>query len=103
MAAPVQILTANRLRDGDVVYWRAGNWVENLGDADLFADKVTAQEALSAAETAVRDRIIVSPYLFPVRNEDGTLRPLEQREIIRAAGPSVRLDLGKQGQRHVPL
>ena len=29
-----QILTANRLRDGEVVYWAAGRWMTALGEAE---------------------------------------------------------------------
>jgi uroporphyrin-III C-methyltransferase len=37
-AAAMKALTANRLTDGEVVFWQAGKWVERFGDADLFAD-----------------------------------------------------------------
>jgi hypothetical protein len=40
----------------------------------------------------VARNVVVSPYLFEVK--DG--RPVTEREIIRAAGPSVRQDVGKQ-------
>ena len=102
MAKADQILTANRLRDGDVVYWRAGDWVEDLQAADCFADKAAAERALQDAAAFVAGRIVVSPYLFEVRHEDGRFRPVKERELIRAAGPSVRKDLGKQA-RHVSL
>ena len=96
MARPDQILTANRLRSGEVVYWARGAWVGALDDAEVFTDEALAQDALKAAGEAVRDRIVVNPYLFDVRREAGVLRPVKEREIIRAAGPSVRRDLGKQ-------
>ena len=91
-----QILTANRLHDGEVVYWRDGAWVTALLEADVFAEKPAAEAALKAADRAVADRLVVNPYLFDVRREAGAVRPVEEREIIRAAGPTVRLDLGKQ-------
>jgi hypothetical protein len=31
-----------------------------------------------------------------VKLDSGSLKPVKQREIIRAAGPTVRRDLGKQ-------
>lgn len=103
MAETDQILTANRLRDGEVVYWQAGAWVEALGEATVFAARQEAQEALKAAGQSVADRLVVTPYLFEVRRVDGRLRPVKEREIIRAAGPTVRRDLGKQGAGHVPV
>jgi hypothetical protein len=99
MSKLAQILTANRLRDGEVVYWRDGAWVSSLAEAGLLADKEAADEALKRAAASVADRVVVSPYLFELR-PDG--RPVKEREIIRAEGPSVRRDLGKQA-RHVPV
>ncbi|HKD21564.1 MAG TPA: DUF2849 domain-containing protein [Rhizomicrobium sp.] len=91
-----QILTANRLRDGEVVYWKGGAWVTTLAEAEIFAEKPAAEVALKAADRAVQDRLVVNPYLFEIRREAGAVRPIEEREVIRAAGPTVRLDLGKQ-------
>ena len=92
----LQVLTANRLRDGDVVYWRDGEWVEHFRDADVFDGKASADAALAAAQAFVKGRVVVNPYLFGVRDEAGRLRAIEEREIVRSEGPSVRRDLGKQ-------
>jgi hypothetical protein len=97
-----QALTANRLRDGEVVYWSSGQWVARFAEAEIFADKAAATAALDTAGEFVRDRIVVNPYLFDVRREGEHVRPVKERELIRAAGPSVRSDLGKQA-RHVPV
>lgn len=92
----LQVLTANRLRDGDVVYWQNGAWADHFADADIFKDKPAADAALEAAQAFVRDRVVVNPYLFAVREDAGRFRATEEREIIRSEGPSVRRDLGKQ-------
>lgn len=102
MAKGSQVLTANRLRDGEVVYWRAGVWVTALAAAEILRPGTTAESALAAAAAFVRERVVVNPYLFEVREEAGAATPVEQRERIRAAGPTVRSDLGKQ-VRHVSL
>ncbi|MGN6515551.1 MAG: DUF2849 domain-containing protein [Rhizomicrobium sp.] len=94
----LQVLTASRLRQGDVVYWRQGAWVDAFADAEVFADKTSADSALAAAQGFVKDRVLVNPYLFAVREEDGRIRAIEEREIIRSEGPSVRRDLGKQAE-----
>ncbi len=91
-----QMLTANRLRDGDVVYWRAGGWVETLGQGDVFAAEADAEAALAAAGKFVAGNVVVNPYLFDVRADASGIAPVKEREIIRAAGPTVRSDLGKQ-------
>ena len=92
----LQVLTANRLRDGDVVYWRDGAWVDHFRDADVFNAKADAEAALARAQAFVKDRVVVNPYLFGVREEAGRIRAIEEREIVRSEGPSVRRDLGKQ-------
>ncbi len=93
----LKVLTANRLRDGDVVYLMAGGaWSDWLEDADL-AETPEAEAALAAlGDQAVERRLVVDPYLMAVTRVDGGFGPVSQREIIRARGPSVRLDLGKQ-------
>lgn len=91
-----QVLTANRLGHGDVVYWNVKHgWVPSLAQADVF-EVAEARTALEAAAEWVRRREVVNPYLFAVRTEDGAIAPVKAREVIRAAGPTVRRDLGKQ-------
>jgi hypothetical protein len=98
-----QALTANRLRDGEVVYWHDGGWVTALIEAELFTEDARAEAALLAAGASVTDRIVVNPYLFEVRVTADGVHPVKEREVIRAAGPTVRRDLGKQGTGHVSL
>ena len=103
MATPtLQMLTANRLRDGDVVYWRADGWVQAFGEADVFAADADAKAALATAQKSVAENAVVNPYLFDVRNEEGGITPVKERELIRAAGPTVRGDLGKQAAGLTP-
>ena len=97
MAAPtLKVLTANRLRSGDVLYWKADRWVESLAEAEIFADDAAAEAALARAQISVTGNQVVTPYLFDVRQDKGVLRPVKEREIIRSLGPSIRPDIGKQ-------
>jgi hypothetical protein len=95
-AVDPQMLTANRLVDGDVLYWKNGEWVLAIRDGDVFADPKAADAALAAAQKYVTDNTVVNPYLFDVRTDVKGIHPVKEREIIRAAGPTVRDDLGKQ-------
>jgi hypothetical protein len=90
-----QMITANRLRDGEVLYWKAGNWVLALADGEVFADPKAADAALAQATEYVTRNKVVSPYLFDVKVADGDIKPAKEREIIRAKGPTVRGE-GKQ-------
>ncbi|NOT39950.1 MAG: DUF2849 domain-containing protein [Alphaproteobacteria bacterium] len=88
-----QVLTANRLSDGEVVYLAPdGTWVEGIDAAQVVND---ADAALATGQQAERDRKIVHAYLFDITPNH---RPMKMREIIRAAGPTVRTDLGKQAR-----
>ncbi len=88
-----QVLTANRLSDGEVVYLAAdGAWVESIDRAQALTG-AEADAALAAGQTAEREQKIVHAYLFDITPDR---RPVKMREIIRAAGPTVRRDLGKQ-------
>lgn len=94
-----QVLTANRLLDGEVVYLAAGGaWVEDLDAAVILATKAEGEAALARGVKAEENQEIVHAYLFEVVDAAQPLRPVKQREIIRAAGPTVRTDLGKQAR-----
>jgi hypothetical protein len=91
-----QMLTANRLRDGDVLYRKGDGWVLMLADGDVYADQASADAALTAATAELTRNEFVAPYLFEVREVNGKIRPVKEREIIRAAGPTVHPHTGKQ-------
>ena len=95
--ARFQAVTANRLSDGEVVYLTADNqWAETFPAADI-ADGAAAGEALLArALPADFELHVLEPYLFEVLQDGAHFKPASVREIIRAAGPTVRLALGKQ-------
>lgn len=93
-----QVLTANRLASGDVVYWRAGEWVEAFAEAEVFADEAAAGAALNEAKGFVARNVVVNPYLFEMKAG----RPAKEREIIRALGPSIHPELGKQAEPSAP-
>lgn len=94
----VKAITGNRLRDGVVVFLGPdAGWVESLDGAALFGDAEAAEATLADAKAkAERERFAVDIYLFDVLIQDGRRQPVKMRERIRALGPSVRTDLGKQ-------
>jgi hypothetical protein len=92
----LQMLTANRLRDGDVLYRKGDGWVLALVDGDVYPDQASAESALAAATAELVRNDFVAPYLFEVREVRGKITPVKEREIIRAAGPTVHPHTGKQ-------
>lgn len=91
-----QMLTANRLRDGDVLYRKGDGWVLFMEQGDVYPDQTSADAALAAATAELGRNEFVAPYLFEVREKDGKIVPVKEREIIRAAGPTVHPHTGKQ-------
>ena len=90
------MLTANRLRDGDVLYRKGDGWVLYLTEGDVYRDQGCADAALAAANAELVRNEFVAPYLFEVREVDDRVVPVKEREIIRAAGPTVHRHTGKQ-------
>jgi len=88
IAGPV-VVTANRLRDGAVVYRTLdGRWSNRLDEAAV-ANTAPAATALLAASIA-DDISAVGAYVAPVRiNANGQSEPGNLRESIRHAGPTV--------------
>ncbi|QLH40313.1 MAG: DUF2849 domain-containing protein [Defluviicoccus sp.] len=101
----LKVVTANRLGDGVVVYLAADEaaddpWVERLEQARVANGKQESEALLALAEEHVRACRVVTPYLIDVSTgEDGVLMAASCRELMRALGPSVRLDLGKQAEQ----
>lgn len=94
-----QIISANRLGDGLVVYLTGGGgWSERIADALAVTGKDAGEAAMTVAHTAEEARLIVEPYLIDIDESGGERRPTQFRELIRAKGPTVRLDIGKQAE-----
>ncbi|WP_350333247.1 DUF2849 domain-containing protein [Coralliovum pocilloporae] len=97
----MKVITANRLREGDVVWFGAGNvWVHSLEAAHLY-DPADVNDALTIAQKSIEEQLVVDVYDFDVQVEAGAVIPKRMREKIRAAGPTVRQDLGKQAELQV--
>ena len=95
-----QIISANRLGDGIVVYMTAsGGWDEGIAQARVVDGEDQGEAALDLASGAVALSIIVDPYLIDIDNSGSEPRPTRNRELIRALGPTVRRDIGKQAAR----
>ena len=91
-----KIVTANRLDDGLVVYLNGAGWSERIEDARIAGDDAAADGLLAEAEGQGQEIRVIEPYLIEVALEGAAPRPVSYREAIRAQGPTVRLDLGKQ-------
>lgn len=86
-----RVVTANRLRTGEVVYLADGGcWSPSLGDALTADDTASASNLQAIAARDVASNKVVGAYLMDVRIETGIPRPVSMREVIRAGrGPTI--------------
>lgn len=92
-----QLVVANRLTDGVVVYLTTeGDWSKSIEHGHVASSDADAEALLGIATRAARDQFVVDPYLIDTKEDGGSRRPTRLRERIRAAGPTVRRDLNRQ-------
>src|ERR1700739_2937594 len=92
------IVAANRLRDGQVVWFAPeGRWVEDIASAEVF-DNGVIEEASARARIFEEQRVVLDVYGVELDSAHPRPVPVTERERIRAAGPSVRPDLGQQAK-----
>lgn len=97
------VITANRLADGVVVFQTADRgWSEDFNRAAVESGDGPTAAALALAKHDVEQNVVVDAYAVLVEERNGHLAPKALREAIRAAGPTVRRDLGKQAHGQAP-
>lgn len=83
----MKAVTANSLRDGDVVFLDAtGGWTRSIDAAATFADAAALEAALATGARATADTLVVGVYAIDVRREGDRVIPAHIKERIRAAG-----------------
>lgn len=98
------IVTANRLIDGIVLFQdAAGGWAEDFAKAAIYPDAEATKAALALAKEDERRDLIVDSYAVVVELRNGHYVPKALRELIRASGPTIHLDLGKQAHGQAPV
>ena len=90
----MKALTANRLIDGEVVFWTGEAWSERFIDAAIYDDPAQAEAAEAHAKSDVTH--LVDPYLIDIAPVEGGHAPVSYRERLRALGPTNKPDHGKQ-------
>jgi hypothetical protein len=89
-----QMIIANRLRDGAVVFLAPNEtWETSIAVGALIDDEADAARLFALAKRHEAECQVIDPQLIEVEIKDGTPRPTAIREAIRAFGPTVRTDL----------
>jgi sulfite reductase (NADPH) hemoprotein beta-component len=90
----LQMIIANRLRDGAVVFLAANEgWEPAIGAGTVIDNEADAARLLTVAKAHEGQCQVIDPQLIDVELKDGQPRPTAIREAIRAFGPTVRTDL----------
>ncbi len=86
-----QMVTANRLSDGAVVYLTTdGGWSTSVNEGHFVTDG-EADALLKSADKSVDDCTVVDAYLIAVEAAGTDIRPVRFREQVRAKGPTIAL------------
>jgi nucleotide-binding universal stress UspA family protein len=89
-----QMIIANRLRDGTVVFLAPNEgWEPAIAAGVVIEDQADAERLLALAKRHEAECVVIDPQLIDVEIRDGAPRPTAIREAIRAFGPTVRTDL----------
>ena len=92
-----KVVTANRLREGDVVYLTADDrWSAFHHEAELIEDEAHAQMRLLHANA--QKLVIVGASLADAKPGPNGPEPTHFREEFRTRGPSNYLTHGKQAE-----
>lgn len=95
----MKVLTANRLTDGEAVWYAHGRgWVETIDGAEIASDAASEAALETIGKAGIAENAVVDVNLIDIELRNGDIRPTRLRERIRAAGPTNRLDLGKQAR-----
>ena len=89
-----QMIIANRLRDGVVVFLAPGEgWEPAIAAGTLIDNEGDAVTLMAVAKRHEGECQVIDPQLIDVEIKDGQPRPTAIREAIRAFGPTIRTEL----------
>jgi hypothetical protein len=85
----MDVITANSLGDGRVVFQTPTGWTRELAAAEILLSKEGLEAALARANADAAANRVVEPYAIEVKRADARLVPVKLRERIRADGPTT--------------
>jgi len=92
----LQVITANGLADGLVVYQTMDDsWCSLIQDAEVIDGDGDMQNRLARAKVAEDNQVVVGVYEIEVMEGEGCIRPVRLRERIRAFGPTSHPEFGR--------
>lgn len=92
-----QMIVANLLLDGRVVFMRAdGSWSPVAGDAATAEEDADVEALAALAQKSAAANEVLSVEVVEATTRDGKPFPAHMKFAMQAKGPSVRTDLGYQ-------
>ena len=90
----MQMIIANTLSDGFVVFLAEEGWTADIAAGAVAADDDEAAALLERAKLDEQNNVVIDPYLIPVEISAGERVPVEYREFIRATGNLMHVEIG---------
>ena len=92
----LKVLTANRLTDGEVVYFNTSDgWRPSLTAGTIAKDEASVEALEKAGAVSAARNEVVDVNLIDVFQDGDTVRPIRLREVIRAAGPTTHPEFAR--------
>jgi hypothetical protein len=85
----MQVITANSLGDGRVVFQTPAGWTLDIDQAEALDAKEALDAALARANADAAENRVVEPYAIDVERRGANLVAVRLRERIRAEGPTT--------------
>jgi hypothetical protein len=85
----MQVITANSLGDGRVVFQARAGWTLDIDQAEVLEAEEALEAALARANADSAENRVVEPYVIDVERRGAGLIPVRLRERIRVEGPTT--------------
>jgi hypothetical protein len=85
----MQVITANSLADGRVVFQTPTGWSHDINRADVLDTPTALDIAMTRANLAAAQNRVVEPYAIDVTRAGPDIMPTRLRERIRVGGPTT--------------
>jgi hypothetical protein len=85
----MQVITANSLVNGRVVFQTPFGWSFHIDEAARLETEADVAAALERANRDAAENRVVEPYAIDVRRDGDAVAPIKLRERIRAEGPTT--------------
>lgn len=85
----MKVLTANRLTDGEAVWYSPDGWSRQFDSVEVARDADAESRLASIGALAYANNEVVDVNLIDVSETSGKPQPTRLRERIRADGPTI--------------